>query len=159
MFLRIGGRNRAMLWGVVLASLCSLAYLEGFGSPSSNHPKKGMQNLTGSPGGDMMRIHFERTGGFAGMGMAATIDTGSLSQEEAAQLRDLVEAAGFFDLPAEVTGPERGADRFLYRLTVEMEGRRHTVRTSDAAVPAALRPLIDWLTKAARKARRSGGTP
>ncbi len=102
-----------------------------------------------------MRIQFERTGGFAGMRLAVTIDSEALSQEEAIRLRELVDAAGFFELPEEITTPTPGADRFLYTLTVEVEGRRHTVRTSDAAAPAALRSLIDWLTKAAREAHKS----
>jgi len=104
-----------------------------------------------------LQVHFERTGGFAGMRLAATIDAASLSPEEARQLRELVDAAGFFELPAEIGGATRGADRFLYTLTVEVEGQQHTVRTSDAAAPAALRSLIDWLTNSVRQARRSSG--
>ena len=69
-------------------------------------------------------------------------------------LRELVEAAGFFELPEELAGPGGGADRFLYTLTVEMDGRRHTVRTAEAAAPAALRSLIRWLTNTARARRR-----
>ncbi len=106
-----------------------------------------------------MQVQWERTGGFAGMRMAATIDSESLSEEEARQLRDLIERAGFFELPEEIGGPAEGADRFLYTFTVEMEGRRHTVRTSEAAAPPGLRSLIRWLTNAARKGRRSGGAP
>ncbi len=106
-----------------------------------------------------MRIQWERTGGFAGMHMAATIDSESLSREDARQLRELIEAAGFFELPEEMAGPAGlgGADRFLYTLTVEMEGRRHTIHTSEAAAPPEVRSLILWLTRAARQAKRSGG--
>lgn len=105
-----------------------------------------------------MRVHFERSGGFAGMRMAATIDSQTLSSEEAGALRQMVEAAGFFDLPVTIAAPQPGADRFLYRLTVEVEGREHTIEVSDAAVPTSLRPLLDWLTAAARKAQRAGRT-
>ena len=101
-----------------------------------------------------LKVQWERTGGFAGMRMASSIDSGSLSEEEARRLHELVEAAGFFELPEELTGPAGGADRFLYTLTVEMDGRRHTVRTAEAAAPAALRSLIRWLTNAARARRR-----
>jgi hypothetical protein len=108
-----------------------------------------------------LRIQWERTGGFAGMRIAATMDSESLSLEHARQLRELIEAAGFFELPEEMAGPVGlgGADRFLYTLTVEMEGRRHTVHTSEAAAPPEVRSLILWLTRAARKAKRSGGAP
>ncbi len=101
-----------------------------------------------------LKVQWERTGGFAGMRMAGSIDSGSLSGEEARRLHQWVEAAGFFELPEELTGPAGGADRFLYTLTVEMDGRRHTVRTGEAAAPAALRSLIRWLTNAARARRR-----
>ena len=107
-----------------------------------------------------MRVEWERTGGFAGIRMAATIDSESLSREDASQLRELVEAAGFFDLPEKIGGPDAGgADRFLYTIVVETEGLRHTVHTSEAAAPPALRSLIQWLTNVARKARRGGGSP
>jgi len=104
-----------------------------------------------------MRIHFERTGGFAGMRMTATVNTESLSSEEARDLQEMVEAAGFFDLPAVITTPTPGADRFYYKLTVEAEGRQHTVEMGEAAVPEALRPLLQRLTAVARSARHSDG--
>ena len=105
-----------------------------------------------------MQIEFERTGGFAGMRMAAKVDSNSLSREDTDQLRKLVDEASFFKLPTDLTGPVQGADRYLYAVTVEVEGRRHTVRTSDASAPATLRPLLEWLTNAARKARGAGDT-
>lgn len=157
--LRITGQNKVILCGVVLVSLFSLMYLESFGLPSSNHPKKVVQKLTRNPGGDTMQIQFERTGGFAGMRLAAMINAESLSQEEARRLRELVDAAGFFELPTELTGLPRGTDRFLYTLTVEVEGQRHTVHTSEAAAPAALRSLINWLTNVARRQQRSTSNP
>lgn len=102
-----------------------------------------------------MRIHFERTGGFAGMRMTATVDTESLSPDEARDWREMVDAAGFFDLPATITTPTPGADRFQYKLTVEAEGRRHTVEMGEAAAPEALQPLLQRLTAVARSTRRS----
>jgi hypothetical protein len=99
-----------------------------------------------------MRVQFERSGGFTGMYQAATVDTETLPPEEGRQLRALVEATGFFQLPEEITGSPGEVDRFFYTLTVETKGKRHTVRTGEAAAPAALRALIDWLTKAVRKA-------
>ncbi len=102
-----------------------------------------------------MRIHFERTGGFAGMRMTATVDTESLPAEEGGELQELVEAAGFFDLPAVITIGAPGADRFRYKLTVEAEGQRHTVEVGEAAAPEALRPLLQRLTAVTRSTRRS----
>jgi len=101
-----------------------------------------------------MKIYFERTGGFAGIRMAATVNTESLSPEQARELRDTLDAAAFFDLPARIESPALEADRFRYKLTVEAEGRRHTVEVGEAAVPEALRPLLQHLMAAARSASR-----
>jgi len=97
-----------------------------------------------------MRIRFERSGGLIGKRMVATVDTESLSEEEARLLRSLVDAARFFDLPPTISAPVRIPDQFQYRLTVEVEGRRHTVEMSEATAPAELRPLLRRLTEVAR---------
>ena len=102
-----------------------------------------------------MRIHFERTGGFAGMRVTATIDTESLSPEEASELQEMVDTAKLFDLPEVIEAPNGGADRFQYNLTVEDAGRSHTVRVGEAAAPDELRPLLRRLTTLARSSRSS----
>jgi hypothetical protein len=98
-----------------------------------------------------MRIHFERAGGFAAPAMRqkVTIDPGTLPADEARSVADLVKAA---DLPALANRPrpERARprpDAFHYRITVEDGGTRSTVEASDGDVPAALVPLIDWLSR------------
>ncbi len=100
-----------------------------------------------------MRIRFERTGGFAGMRLTATIDTEALPLERADELRRLVDAASFFDLPTTIRSSAPGADQFQYQLTIEVEGRRHTVEVSEAAAPEALQPLLRQLTILARSLR------
>ncbi len=85
------------------------------------------------------------------MRTSITLDTGSVSPQEARKLQEMVEAAGFFDLPPKFPLPKRGADYFQYRITVESEGRKHTVEVSEPAVPASLRPLIQSLMAHARK--------
>ncbi|KCZ73390.1 hypothetical protein ANME2D_00456 [Candidatus Methanoperedens nitroreducens] len=98
-----------------------------------------------------MLIKLERTGGFAGLRTAVTLDTDTLPAEEARKLHEMVDSAGFFNLPAKFPLPARGADYFVYRLTVEKDGRKHTVDVSDPAVPATLRPLLQSLVVYARK--------
>jgi len=98
-----------------------------------------------------MKIHFERSGGLAGMRTVATLDTDSLPSDEARQIQAMVDNARFFDLPLKSPKPKKGADYFQYKLTVETEGRKHTVETNDATMQPALRPLIDFLVKKARK--------
>jgi hypothetical protein len=69
-------------------------------------------------------------------------------------LRELVDAAGFFSLPARLTAPFPGGDRFRYAIAIETPQRQHAVELHEAVVPPAVRPLLEWLTSAAR-ARRS----
>jgi hypothetical protein len=99
-----------------------------------------------------MRIEFERTGGLAGMRVHAAVDTDTLAPDDARQVKDLVAAAGYFDLPA-VIAAAPGTDQFQYRLTVEGEGRTHTVEVGDASAPEALQPLLRKLTALARSSR------
>ena len=149
--------------------LCGLALVSSWAVPSvAAEPLLIHENLCGETQRATktverkdLRIQWERTGGFAGMHMTTTLDSDSLSREHARELRELIEAAGFFELPEEMAGPAGlgGADQFLYTLTVEMEGRRHTVHTSEAAAPPEVRSLILLLTRAARKAKRSAGPP
>jgi len=100
---------------------------------------------------DAMHIEFERSGGVAGIRLATTVDTDTLSADEAAGVRTLVDDADFFNLPGRLTTSSPGADRFAYRITVRSPGRSHTVDVGEGAAPASLRPLLDWLMSAARK--------
>lgn len=97
-----------------------------------------------------MRIEMERTGGFAGMRVQTTIDTETLPPEQASELESLVETASFFEMPTGASTPPRGADSFYYRISIEAEGRKHTVETSDEVAPETLRPLLRRLTALAR---------
>ncbi|MEH2119416.1 hypothetical protein PQG02_22270 [Nostoc sp. UHCC 0926] len=98
-----------------------------------------------------MRISFERTGGFAGITKKTTVDTDTLPPNEAATLSCLVEAADLFRLPEQITSPNPQSDRFQYKLTVEDNGKQHTVTVSESALPGTLRPLIEWLQTIAQK--------
>lgn len=147
--------SAALLLSSCLAPATPDAQSRAAGEPGEQARER-METLEGKT----LRVEWERSGGFAGMRMAATLDSESLSPEDADELRDLVEAAGFFELPEQIGGPdEGGADRFLYTVAVATDSRRHSVHTSEAAAPPALRSLIQWLTKAARKGGGSGGSP
>jgi hypothetical protein len=100
-----------------------------------------------------MRIEFERSGGFAGMQLAVSVDTRDLAPRDAELLESAVEAAGFSQLPRRLVSAAPGADRFQYNLLVEEGGRRHEVQAGEAAIPDALRPLIEHMSKLARTGR------
>ena len=97
-----------------------------------------------------MRVRFERTGGFAGIRVDATIDTDDLPPEDARELEEMVSAAGFFDLPAVVAALAPGADRFQYSLTVQHESREHTVELGESAATGAMDTLLQRLSTLAR---------
>jgi len=96
-----------------------------------------------------MRVHFERSGGFAGTRLAVDLEEASLPAEERAALRDLVGACDFFALPPRIGG---GAtpDGFGYRVAVEDGGRAHAVTAGDEGMPDGLCALVDFLVERAR---------
>ena len=133
---------------------CAILLLAGCGNLRSEPANEGSDSASQ---GEVMKIKFERSGGFAGMITRVNIDADSLPDAERQALTTLVENAGFFALPATITdSTSSGADRFNYRITIESDGRTHTVETTDGAAPASLVPLLDWLSGAARRARTQG---
>lgn len=100
-----------------------------------------------------MRIDYERTGGFAGLRLAATIDTATLPVDQASALHGLIDAAHFFDLPARIPSPPNVADQFNYRVTIEATGKRQTVEVGEASASPELQALLQQLTLLARAAR------
>ncbi|NJD68947.1 MAG: hypothetical protein C3F12_08680 [Candidatus Methylomirabilota bacterium] len=113
-----------------------------------------------------MRITFTMEGGIAylpGLSHPVVIDSSQLPEQEAGELEQLVEAARFFDQPAIMGSPERGAaDYYQYTVTVEINGRRHTVRVTDLVEDAGLQVLLRYLrakAKALRAAARTRPSP
>lgn len=100
-----------------------------------------------------MRIDYERTGGFAGMRLAVTLDTAVLPPDQANTLHSLVAEAHFFDLPTQIPAPSPAADQFHYHVTIEAEGKRHAVEVGEASASPALQALLQQLTLLTRAAR------
>jgi hypothetical protein len=98
-----------------------------------------------------MEVHFERSGGFAGRKISATI-----REPIAEELKRLIDAARFFELPQRGTTRVRGADRFQYAITVSDGPKKHEITVSEGTIPESLQPLIDYLSKAATA---GGGEP
>jgi len=99
-----------------------------------------------------MQIHFERSGGFAGLRLAHDIDSAILPADQEAHLKDLVEQSRFFELPAVLRAERPGADRFQYKLRLKGDSQEHTIEVDEAAMPPGLRPLLNWIMQAKRKA-------
>ncbi len=92
-----------------------------------------------------MHIQYERSGGFMGLRTSKSIDTRLLPSDMAQNVLNLVEAANFFQLPGELDSPQRGADRFQYKITITDEEHDHTVQAGEAAIPEQLWPLLQML--------------
>lgn len=97
-----------------------------------------------------MQIKLERSGGFTGIPQTHTVSTDQLPEEEARQVSDLVQKAGFYELPCAIRSTQPGADRFQYDITVEGERGAHKVTVDEGAVPSQLQPLLDWMKESAR---------
>lgn len=81
------------------------------------------------------RLHVERSGGFGGLVVRASVAMGDLSSEE----RRAVEEC-FRPRPSGPSGP----DRFVYRLRL---GRREAV-VQEGHLPSGLEPLLERLDDA-----------
>ncbi len=87
-----------------------------------------------------MRIEVTRSGGVAGIRLHAALDSDALADEERQAIEALVEAARFFELPAELVSGM--PDAFLYDVIVVRAELRHEVRADDGAAPEPLRALV-----------------
>lgn len=97
----------------------------------------------------MMRIIFERSGGFMGRKVSLDLDLATLPPDQADAVKLLVAESDFLNLtalPTNVPAP----DGFAYSITVETGTIQHTVQASDANFPQVLRPLLDDLLARAR---------
>lgn len=101
-----------------------------------------------------MKISLVRTGGFANIRLTGEVDVDSLPPEEAQKLKEMVEAADFFNLPATSFPARPGVDRFQYEITVEQDAKRHVVRVSEETIPPKLEPLIRYLIEFIRNRRQ-----
>ena len=93
-----------------------------------------------------MRIQHSVSGGlayFPGLARPRILDTDTLPPEVARDLIETVSASGFFALPPLVgVMPAGAADMQKHTLTVEDNGRAHTVQISDCAPDPALQDLL-----------------
>lgn len=103
---------------------------------------------------DVERIKFERSGGFAGMRIAADIEPDDLPEEQAQTLLELLDDLDFPELPERLTNDSSMPDQFTYTITVESSKWKHTVVTSDESAPEKMQELLQLLNRIARKKLR-----
>jgi len=96
----------------------------------------------------VVHIRFETDGGmafFPGLNQPIEIDTSQLTPSEGAEIERLVEAAHFFQQAVESPPPSEARDYRQYTITVDQDGRSHTVRVVDPIADPALQALVRTL--------------
>ena len=96
-----------------------------------------------------MRIQLKIEGGlayFPGLSKPITIDGNALPPQEADKLKQLLDAAHFFDLPPVLNAPAPGAaDYHQYTITVDDDSKHHTVQMTDPIGEPNLQALLTYL--------------
>lgn len=92
-----------------------------------------------------MKITFRRSGGIAGRMTGCQIDTASLSSEETTKLQSLIQQSGL--LHAETQYTPNARDLINYKITIQTGKNTHSVCWDELSLPAAAKPLIDYLQR------------
>jgi len=92
-----------------------------------------------------VRVGFRRSGGLAGITIAADTDTNQLSPAQGETIRALLPGPDS-PLPSAPGAP----DRFTYELQIDDGEHRRVLRWPETAVPDDVRPLIAELTARSR---------
>jgi len=103
-----------------------------------------------------MRIQVERDGGFAyipALSEPTTVDTASLSSEEASALEAAVRQTDFSAAAELAAAPAAGsADHRTITVKVDDSGSSHSITVAEPIEDAGLRALVDQVLAAARGA-------
>jgi hypothetical protein len=91
-----------------------------------------------------MKLSVVRGGGLAGMVKRTELASDALSAEDADKLHRKVEQAGLLESAEAPEAEPAHPDELSYEVTIEQEGRQHTVRAPESALPDAVRALVDW---------------
>jgi len=92
-----------------------------------------------------VRMQVQTEGGFAAIpGLSKTIglDSDTLPPQEAEEMRQLVTAARFFELPAQQPLPQHGADYRRYTITIDDADRHHSIQFTEPVTDPHLRDLL-----------------
>ena len=98
-----------------------------------------------------MKIHFERTGGFAGLRTSVVLDTDTMPQNESEQLCNMCNHVNFFNLPSKSEPNVNATDLFRYKITVESKDGQHTVETTDLSMTPDFANFVNFLSDKAQK--------
>lgn len=91
-----------------------------------------------------LRVSITRGGGLAGLVITTAVDTSTLTEKDAATLREMVRAANLEHVVPSSTSAAI-PDEQTYEITVESEETSRTVVMSERDLTAAIRSLMAWV--------------
>jgi hypothetical protein len=97
-----------------------------------------------------VRVEMRRSGGFTGRTAKVHLDTADMPPAEAARLVQLVATVDLSRLGSASRTPAAGADLMRYDLVIDNGVDRWEGTVADPSIPGELRPLLQFLTAAAR---------
>lgn len=100
------------------------------------------------------RIKFERTGGFAGIRLAADIEVNSLPDDQKKEILELLDEMDFEEIPEKLAGKMPVPDEFVYSVIVESKEREYKVLAGESALPGDMQPLLEILEGIAKRQMR-----
>jgi hypothetical protein len=108
-----------------------------------------------------VKVSVVRGGGVSGLVTVTTVDSQTLSPDDAKALARMVEEADAFGGPDVTAAHGVGPDEFQVSVTLEDADRRRTVTAAERDLPGRLRSLVDWVSAAPGRTEEVGppGTP
>jgi len=103
-----------------------------------------------------MKVSVVRGGGVSGLVTVTTVDSQTLSPDDAKTLSRMVEEADAFGEPDVAATHDAGPDEFQVSVTLEDGTRHHTVTTAERDLPSRLRSLVDWVSSAPGRTEEVG---
>jgi hypothetical protein len=100
------------------------------------------------------KIKFERTGGFAGIRLAADIEMDELPEEQRREILDVLDEMDFEELSDKFTSGISFPDGFVYAISVESEKREYRLVAGESALPDDVQPLIEILESITKRRMR-----
>lgn len=101
------------------------------------------------------KIKFERTGGFAGIRLAAEVEMDDLPDDQKYEIINIIDESDFEDLPKKLAGKAPLPDGFVYDIKVYSREEEYRVFTGESSLPDDLQPLVEILERIAKKQMRN----
>ena len=118
-----------------------------------------------------MKIHLERSGGFAGMTSSTTVDSKALAPNDANELQKLVDKSNLFERstsraqqpesrqsnpqypsPGTKIKTKKGAaDYFTYKITIQNGNKEQSMECNDVNMEDDVKGLVDFVKKHGQK--------